>query len=99
MFMPVAKQYEYSGYNPVDDSACAGLMLFNVAELAMRWKVGFINMTHKRLQSLMVTRHIQLEMINSGRVQWLPMNFRLSGFMRWLGNIHFCTPRIRVIKY
>ena len=77
VFMPVREQYEYSGLPPFDDGACAGLVLFNIEKCAYAMQSWF----HKYdvdTSSITGGDHIHLnwEMINSGRVQWLPYEFQ-----------------------
>jgi len=77
VFMPLAQQYEYSGLAAVDDSACAGLILFNVAELADEME-GWFQKYDKQTASVTDgdQTHLNWEMISSGRVQWLPYEFQ-----------------------
>jgi len=77
VFMPVEKQYEYSGLTPLDDSACAGLILFRPEKHAAEMERWFFKYDR---QTPSVTdgdqTHLNWEMINTSRVQWLPYEFQ-----------------------
>ena len=77
VFMPVHKQYEYSGLTPMYDSACAGLIVFNIELLADEMKNWFFKYD-KDTESVTSgdQTHFNWEMLNTGRVQWLPYEFQ-----------------------
>ena len=77
VFMPLGEQYEYSGLAPFDDSACAGLILFNVensADEMEEWFYKYDNNTPSVTDGDQT--HINWEIINSGKVQWLPYEYQ-----------------------
>ena len=77
VFMPVPDQYEYSGLTPLNDSACAGLILFNVDRCASQMELWFEKYDRKTASITDGDQtHLNWEMINSGKVQWLPYEFQ-----------------------
>ena len=77
VFMPLKKQYEYSGLSAVNDSACAGLIMFNVKKASKQMKAWFFKYD-KHTSSITDgdQTHINWEIINSDEVQWLPYEFQ-----------------------
>jgi hypothetical protein len=77
VFMPLEEQYKFSGLSPVTDSACAGLILLNPALVADEMENWFFKYD---TDTLSITggdqTHLNWEMIQTGRVQWLPYEFQ-----------------------
>lgn len=77
VFLPLPEQYKYSNLKPVDDSACAGLILFNVVRHSQemyRWFLKYDNQTPSVTDGDQT--HINWEIINTKNVQWLDYRFQ-----------------------
>lgn len=76
-FMTAEQQYNYSGLTPFDDLACTGVFLFSPKEVAeemagwyFKYDKDYISITGGEQV------HLNWEILNSKKVQWLPYEFQ-----------------------